>query len=94
MGGASTIPHEVLLRLTREGLVLALLVSAPPILASWGAGLLVGILQAATQIQDQTVSFVPRLLAVSVTLLVLGSTLVGQLLRFWEALLLAFPRLR
>jgi type III secretory pathway component EscS len=86
--------HDLLLRLTREGLVLALLVSAPPLLASWLAGLLVGIFQAATQIQEQTVAFVPRLLAVSLTLLALGPSIGGQLLRFWEALLLAFPRVR
>jgi flagellar biosynthesis protein FliQ len=86
--------HEFLLRLTREGLVLALLVSAPPLLASWLAGLLVGIFQAATQIQEQTVSFVPRLLAVSLALLAMGPSIGGQLLRFWEAVLLAFPRVR
>jgi flagellar biosynthesis protein FliQ len=84
--------HDFLLRLTREGLVLALLVSAPPLLASWLAGLLVGIFQAATQIHEQTVAFVPRLLAVSLTLLAMGPSIGGQLLRFWEALLLAFPR--
>lgn len=86
--------HDLLLRLTREGLLLALLVSAPPLLASWLAGLVVGIFQAATQIQEPTVSFVPRLLAVSLVLLAMGPTLGGQLLRFWGALLLAFPRVR
>jgi type III secretory pathway component EscS len=86
--------HDLLLRLTREGLVLALLVSAPPLLVSWLAGLLVGIFQAATQIQEQTVAFVPRLLAVSLTLLAMGPSIGAQLLRFWEALLLAFPRVR
>jgi type III secretory pathway component EscS len=86
--------HDFLLRLTREGLVLALLVSAPPLLASWLAGLVVGVFQAATQIQEQTVAFVPRLLAVSLTLLAMGPSISAQLLRFWEALLLAFPRVR
>ena len=86
--------HDFLLRLTREGLVLALLVSAPPLLASWLAGLVVGIFQTATQIQEQTVAFVPRLLAVSLTLLAMGPSIGAQLLRFWEALLLAFPRVR
>jgi type III secretory pathway component EscS len=86
--------HDFLLRLTREGLVLALLVSAPPLLASWLAGLVVGVFQAATQIQEQTVAFVPRLLAVSLTLLAMGPSIGAQLLRFWEALLLAFPRVR
>jgi type III secretory pathway component EscS len=86
--------HDFLLRLTREGLVLALLVSAPPLLASWLAGLVVGIFQTATQIQEPTVAFVPRLLAVSLTLLAMGPSIGAQLLRFWEALLLAFPRVR
>ena len=45
------------MRAVREGLLLVLLVSAPPLLASLAVGLVVGVLQAATQIQDQTLVF-------------------------------------
>jgi flagellar biosynthetic protein FliQ len=85
---------ELVLRAVREGLLLVLLVSAPPLLASLAVGLLVGVLQAATQIQDQTLMFVPKLVAVMVVLLALGPLLGAQLLRFTQAVLLAIPAVR
>ena len=85
---------ELVLRAVREGLLLALLVSGPPLLASVLVGFLVGVVQAATQIQDQTLAFVPKLLAVALTLLALGPVLGAQLVRFTHALFLAFPAIR
>ena len=54
----------ILLHLGREALVLSLLVSVPPLGAALGVGLVVGALQAATQVQDQSLPVVPRLCAV------------------------------
>ena len=85
---------DLILRAVREGLLLAILVSAPPLLASLVCGFVVGIVQAATQIQDQTLAFVPKLVVVALTLLALGPVLGGQLVRFAQALLLAFPAIR
>ena len=85
---------DLVLRAVREGLLLAILVSAPPLLASLLVGFVVGIVQAATQIQDQTLAFVPKLLVVSLTLLALGPVLGTQLVRLTQALLLVFPTLR
>jgi flagellar biosynthetic protein FliQ len=84
----------LVLRAVREGLLLVLLVSAPPLLASLAVGLIVGVLQAATQIQDQTLVFVPKLVVVVLVLVALGPLLGAQLLRFTQALLLAIPSLR
>jgi flagellar biosynthetic protein FliQ len=85
---------ELVLRAVREGLLLVLLVSAPPLLASLAVGLVVGVLQAATQIQDQTLVFVPKLVTVVLVLIALGPLLGAQLLRFTQAVLLAIPALR
>jgi len=85
---------ELVFRAVREGLLLALLVSGPPLLASVLVGFLVGVMQAATQIQEQTLAFVPKLLAVALTLLALGPVLGAQLVRFTHALFLAFPAIR
>ena len=85
---------ELVMRAVREGLLLAVLVSGPPLLASVLVGFLVGVVQAATQIQDQTLAFVPKLLAVALTLLALGPMLGAQLVRFTHALFLAFPAIR
>jgi flagellar biosynthetic protein FliQ len=85
---------EVVLRAVREGLLLAILISAPPLLASMLVGFVVGVFQSATQIHDQSLTFVPKLVVVAVTLLALGPVLAAQLLRFTQALLLAFPAIR
>ena len=89
-GGAA----ELVLRAVREGLLLVLLVSGPPLLASLAVGLVVSLVQAATQIQDQTLVFVPKLAAVLLVLAALGPMLGAQVLRFMQALLLAIPTLR
>ena len=93
MSGAVT-SGDLVLRVVREGLLLAILVSAPPLLASLLVGFVVGVLQAATQLSDHTLSFVPKLVVVTVTLLALGPLLGAQLVRFAQAVLLAFPALR
>ena len=90
----SVTAADVVLRVVREGLLLVLLLSAPPLLASLAVGLVVGIFQAATQIQDQTVSFVPKLIVVVVVLLALGPLLGAQLLRFTQAVFTAMSSFR
>jgi flagellar biosynthetic protein FliQ len=91
---SSVYTSDLALRVIREGLLLVLLVSAPPLLISLIVGFLVSLLQAATQLQDQTLSFVPKLLSVSIVLIALGPMLSVQLLRFTQALLQAIPFLR
>lgn len=77
---------ELTLRVAREGLVLVLLISGGPMLASMLVGLVVGIFQATTQIQEQTLSFVPKLIAVFLSLMVLGPWMLMQAVRFAKAL--------
>ncbi len=91
---SSLATTDVVLRAVREGLILVLLVSAPPLLASLIVGLVVGVLQAATQIQDPAVAYVPKLVAVLLVLLVSGPLLGAQVVRFAQALLLAIPAVR
>ena len=91
---SSVFGNELILRVIREGLLLVLLVSAPPLLASLVTGFIVSILQAATQIHETTLVFVPKLLAVALVLIAMGPLLGAQLLRFTQALLLAIPTIR
>jgi len=77
---------ELTLRVAREGLVLVLLISGGPILASMLVGFVVGIFQATTQIQEQTLSYVPKLIAVFLSLLVLGPWMLMQAVRFARVL--------
>jgi len=54
--------------LTRQAMVICLTIGAPVLIVGMLAGLLIGFLQALTQVQDQTVSFVPKLLAMAIAL--------------------------
>lgn len=85
---------ELVLRAIREGLLLVLLLSAPPLIASMITGFVVGLFQAATQIQDQTLAFVPKLVIVLLVLAAMGPALGASLVRFTEALFLAIPSAR
>lgn len=74
--------EDYILQIAREGLFLALLVSAPPVLTSMFVGLIVSVIQATTQIQEQTLTFVPKLVAVVLSLAISAPWIGGQLVRF------------
>ena len=76
--------ESALLALVREAVMLTLLVSAPPLLAALGVGVVTGVLQAATQVQEQSVAVVPRLAAVLVALAASGPWIGARLVRFAE----------
>lgn len=69
-------------QLAYQALLLILILSGPPILISMFIGLFVAVLQAATQIQEQTLSFTVKLIAVIFTLLLMGGWLGGQILQY------------
>ena len=84
---------ELLMRVAREALFLTVLLSAPVVIASLVVGLLVSLFQATTQIQEQTLTFAPKLVAVLVTLAVFSPWIGAQLVKFSAALLELVPRL-
>ena len=69
-------------QLSYQALLMILILSGPPILISMAVGLFVAILQAATQIQEQTLSFTVKLIAVIFTLILLGGWLGSQIVQF------------
>ena len=81
-----------LIALGRETVALVLLVSAPPLLAALAVGLVTGVLQAATQVQEQALGVVPRLLAVFLTLGLAAPWIGARLVRFGAACLELVPR--
>lgn len=78
----------VLTDLTHKALLLVLLLSLPPIVTAAVVGVLVSLVQAVTQIQDQTLSFAFRLVAVIITLLItvqwLGEQIVIYTLNIYD----------
>ena len=69
-------------QLAYQALLLILILSGPPILISMTLGLVVAIFQAATQIQEQTLSFTVKLVAVILTIILMGGILGGQISQF------------
>lgn len=85
---------EAIVRILREGLMLVLLLSAGPMLASMLIGLSVSILQATTQIQEQTLSYVPKLIGVFVTIGILGPWIMAQAVKFTSVVMNTIPSVR
>lgn len=73
---------QEVIQLAYQALILVAILSAPPILISTLLGLMVAIFQAATQIQEQTLSFMIKLVSVLVTLFVFGSYLGAQIMQY------------
>jgi flagellar biosynthetic protein FliQ len=73
-----------LLDLWRGALVVVFMVGGPFLLTALAIGLLISLLQAATQLQENVLSFVPKILGVALVLLLSGSWLLSQLTRYVE----------
>ena len=73
---------EYFIGIAKQALFLALIITAPPVLIAMLVGLVISILQATTQIQEQTLTFVPKLVAVVLTLVVTAELMSGQLLSY------------
>ena len=81
----------MLVNLGREALMLMVLASLPPILASLVVGFLMSLFQATTQIQESTLSVVPKLCAAVLALVIAGPWIADQLTRFTTQLLMSLP---
>lgn len=81
-----------IVQLSYQALLLILLLSAPPIVISTILGLLVAIFQAATQIQEQTLSFMIKLFSVILVLLYMGGWLSSQIMQFTQNIFVNFPK--
>ncbi|MDA3270754.1 flagellar biosynthesis protein FliQ [Pseudomonas aeruginosa] len=84
---------EVALDLFREALWLAAMIVGVLVVPSLLVGLVVAMFQAATQINEQTLSFLPRLMVILLTLIVLGPWLLRQLMEYTQTLIGNIPLL-
>lgn len=82
---------EMVLRVIQEGLYLSLLLSAPAVLAALLVGTVVSVLQAATQVNDPSVSSVPKTIIVFGVIGLVGLWMLQQLVAFAQALLAQIP---
>jgi len=77
--------------LGRDALLVATLIAAPVLISGMVVGLLVGLIQALTQIQEQTVAFVPKLLAMVVALGLTLPWVLTRLVEYSRELILNIP---
>ena len=83
--------ESYIISIVKQALYLTLILTAPPVAAAMMVGLAVSLFQATTQIQEQTLTFVPKLVAVIVTLALVGPWTMFQLVNFANSLMDSFP---
>ena len=84
---------EVALTEIGRGLQMALLLGAPPLLAVLAVGVAVGVVQAATQLNEPTIAFVAKAIGLAATLALTGHFLLGKLVAFTTDLFHRIPHL-
>ncbi len=85
--------ENMMIRVTTQGLLLVLILSGPPIIIGMVIGLVISVFQAVTQIQEQSLSMVPKLFAVFLVLAVTGYWMMSLMVRFAQDLFYSFPNL-
>lgn len=76
-----------------ESMTLTMVLSMPPIIVASLVGILVSLLQALTQVQEQTLSFAIKLIAVAVTIVAMSGLLGAQMLNYTLKLFTDFPQI-
>jgi flagellar biosynthetic protein FliQ len=84
---------ETVVTVGRQALELMLIVSAPLLLVALAVGLVVSFFQAITQLNEQTLSFLPKLVAVAITLIVVGPWMVTTLVDYLQRTLIGIPQI-
>ena len=83
---------EQVLEIGQRAVQILFLVSAPILLAALAAGLLVSVFQAATQINEMTLSFIPKLVGIFLTLILAGPYLLTTLVDYVRELYMSIPQ--
>ena len=84
---------ETVLTIAQQALTVASMLAAPLLLGALATGLFIGVLQAATQINEMTLSFIPKLLALVLTLVLAGPWMLREIMFFTTNLIGSIPAL-
>lgn len=84
--------YAAALSLGREAIFTALIVAAPMLLAGLITGLVVSIFQAVTQIQEQTLTFIPKILVSAIAILFFGPFMLAMLTSFMSRVFTSIPQ--
>ncbi len=85
-------PSEAI-TLLQNAVIMTMLISAPVLLVAMVVGLLISLFQAITQIQEMTLTFVPKIVAVMATLLFLSSWMITKLVDYTHELIVSIPNI-
>ena len=85
--------QAILLSLADRMLWISALVAAPILLASLAIGLVVGLVQAATSVNEQTLTFVPKLASVALVLVIFGASMMGLVGDFTQEIFIEIARI-
>jgi len=88
---ATALSHQIVIDLTRDAIMTALMVSAPLLLLALGVGLIIAIIQSVTQIQEQTLVFVPKLILVGGAFIVGLPWLMQIMIKFTTQIIRGIP---
>ncbi len=83
--------HQLVIDLSRDAILTALMVAAPMLLIALGVGLIISIIQSVTQIQEQTLAFVPKLVLVGGAFIVGLPWLLQILIRYTTQVIRGIP---
>ncbi len=84
---------DTVIDLSQQTLYLIALITAPMLLSALAIGLIIGMFQAATSINEQTLSFIPKLMVLLLSILIAGPWMLELLLNFTRRLYLGIPGL-
>jgi flagellar biosynthesis protein FliQ len=84
---------ETVISIGERALIVTSMIAAPLLLAALVAGVVIGMLQAATQINEMTLSFIPKLLVLVATIFVTGHWMLQTLIDYTRALFESIPSL-
>jgi len=87
------VTPESVMTLGRQGMEVMLMISAPLLIVTLVVGLIIGVFQAATQINDASLSFVPKLVAVIASLIIAGPWILTIMTDYMRRLLTDLPGL-
>jgi flagellar biosynthetic protein FliQ len=87
------LDQDTVVNLATQAMKLALEVAGPMLLVGLVVGLVVSLFQAVTQIQEQSLSFIPKIVGLAVLIVILGPWMLGELVSYTENLYLSIPQL-
>lgn len=84
---------DLVIEIGRNALMMVMLISAPMLLLGMFVGIFMSIIQAATSIQEQTLAFIPKIIAVFVAIVIFGPWMLSMLIAFTRDIFMQLPEM-